>query len=434
MSEENRKRAALHNLGCKVNAYETEAMRQMLEEEGYEIVPFSEAADLYVINTCTVTGTADKKSRQMIHRARKLNPDAIVVAAGCYVQGSPEKAKRDEAVDIILGNDEKRKLPEVIREYEKRKNPEKTTLITDINDPGQPYEELTVSHPEEHTRAFVKVEDGCSRFCSYCIIPFVRGRVRSRTPENVLREAETLAKNGYLEIVLTGINLSAYGSDIGEGLADLVRRLNDVDGIRRIRLSSLDPEIITEEFVSALAGLEKVCPHFHLSLQSGSDTVLDRMNRRYTTAEYMEKCDMIRRSFIHPAITTDVITGFPGETAEEFAETCDFVKKAGFYELHVFPFARREGTAAAEMEGQIPGTIKAERSAVLLDIAAGLKREFESWYEGRQVEVLFEEPLTVEGKTFYAGYTPEYVKVCCPSDGEDLHNRIKTVEFFPCIV
>ncbi len=434
MREESRKRAALHNLGCKVNAYETEAMRQMLEEAGYEIVPFSEKADLYVVNTCTVTNVADKKSRQMIHRARKLNPEAVIVAAGCYVQISPEKAESDEAVDIILGNNEKQNLLEAVREFENKRYAGKMARITNISRIGQPYEELHVIHPEEHTRAFVKVEDGCSRFCSYCIIPFARGPVRSRQPEHVLREVETLAENGFLEIVLTGINLSAYGSDLDTDLLDLISMLNEVEGIKRIRLGSLDPEIISEEFVSSLAGMEKICPHFHLSLQSGSDTVLSRMNRNYTTAEYMEKCGILRRSFLHPALTTDIITGFPGETEEEFEETCSFVKRVGFYELHVFPYARREGTAAALMEGQISGNIKAERTAMLLEIAAELKREFESWYEGRKVEVLLEEPVNVDGKKYYVGYTPEYLKVRCPAEGDLMRGGIKTVEFFPFIV
>ncbi len=423
------KRAALHNLGCKVNAYETEAMRQSLEQAGYEIVPFSEAADVYVINTCTVTNVADKKSRQMIHRAKKQNPDAIVVAAGCYVQTSTEKALRDEAVDILLGNDEKNDLVAVLEAYDRKK----IVRMTDINEPGRPFEELSVSHPAEHTRAFVKVQDGCDQFCSYCIVPFARGRARSRDPEQVLREVETLASNGFREVVLTGIHVSSYGPDVGSSLPDLVRRIHAVNGIRRIRLGSLEPGIITEEFVTELAGLEKVCPHFHLSLQSGSDTVLQRMNRKYTAAEYLEKCALLQSRYEHPAITTDVIVGFPGETEEEFAETCAFVQRAGFYQIHVFPYSRREGTAAARMDGQIPGKVKAERSAALLAVSAGLEEEFAGWYEGRQVEVLFEESVTVDGERYCVGYTPEYIRVRCPSE-IPLRNRIMKVEFFRHIV
>ncbi len=419
----------------------------MLAEAGYEIVPFSEAADVYVINTCTVTNTADKKSRQMIHRAKKKNPDAIVVAAGCYVQVSAEKTEADDAVDIILGNDEKNNLIALIRDFETKNSGkvhpersgeeagqavsgrEKTVCVTDIDAPGLPYEELSVSHPAEHTRAFVKIQDGCNSFCSYCIIPYARGRARSRKPEQVLREVETLAENGYLEIVLTGIHISSYGPDVGSSLAELIRMIHDVDGIRRIRLSSMEPGIITEEFVSEIAGMDKVCPHFHLSLQSGSDSVLKRMNRKYTASGYLDKCALLRKYFDHPAITTDVITGFPGETDEEFSETCDLVRKAALYEIHVFPYSRREGTAAAQMDGQIPRSIKEERSARMLEIAAGLKEEFERWYEGRTVEVLFEGPVTEDGVMYNVGFTPEYVKVRCPGV-EPYTNRIMKVEFF----
>ncbi len=420
--EANRKKAALHSLGCKVNAYETEAMQQLLEQAGYEIVPFSDPADVYVINTCTVTNVADKKSRQMIHRAKKTNPKAIVVAAGCYVQLDPQAAEADEAVDIILGNNEKKNLIRALEAYEGQ------TLIRNAERSDQSCEELSVSHPAQHTRAFVKVQDGCNQFCSYCIIPFARGRARSRSSEQVIREAEALAGNGFLEIVLTGIHLSSYGLDSGDGLLDLIRRVNDVNGIKRIRLGSLEPGIITEEFVRELAGMKKVCPHFHLSLQSGSDAVLRRMNRHYTAKEYLEKCELIRKYFEHPALTTDVIAGFPGETEEEFAETCDFVRKAAFYELHVFKYSRRDGTAAARMEGQISGQVKAGRSKALLAIAQDMKNEFERWYEGKQVEVLFEEPVTLDGLQFYTGFTPEYVKTIYRTD-ETLRNRIMKVEF-----
>ncbi|MCC8080737.1 MAG: tRNA (N(6)-L-threonylcarbamoyladenosine(37)-C(2))-methylthiotransferase MtaB [Lachnospiraceae bacterium] len=467
------KRAALHSLGCKVNSYETEAMRQMLQRAGYEIVPFHEEADLYVINTCSVTNIADRKSRQMIHRARKQNPDAVVVAAGCYVQTSREQAERDGTADILIGNNRKQDLVAAVREYEKRQDrrsgkqgqeeagridpeercpeeiwqmepgercSEEETLREPavymdpgLNRPGQTYEGLNVSRPAEHTRAFLKVQDGCNQFCSYCVIPYARGRVRSRPAEDVVRETQELAGNGFQEIVLTGIHLSSYGVDLGCSLLDLIRRLHEIDGIRRIRLGSLEPGIITESFVEELAGMQKVCPHFHLSLQSGSDTVLKRMNRKYTAAEYFDKCEMIRKYYEHPALTTDIIVGFPGETAEEFAETCAFVRRVSFYEIHVFKYSKRDGTAAARMDGQITEAVKTERSRILLDLSAKLKEQFVSWYEGRQVEVLFEETVTINGKNFQEGFTPEYVKTGIYTD-ELLRNRIMMVEFFRFIV
>lgn len=421
------KKASLHSLGCKVNSYETEAMQQMLVQAGYEIVPFGEKADLYVINTCSVTNIADRKSRQMIHKARKLNPDAIVVAAGCYVQTSTGQAKEDDAIDIIIGNNRKQDLLELVAAYE-REHKRKEGIL-DINQPHPSYEELKVSHPSEHTRAFLKVQDGCNQFCSYCIIPYARGRVRSRRLEDVVSETEKLAKNGFQEIVLTGIHLSSYGIDLGCSLLDLIRSIHEIDGIRRIRLGSLEPGIITREFVEELVKLEKVCPHFHLSLQSGSGTVLKRMNRKYTPEEYLEKCRLLRGYYEHPALTTDVIVGFPGETEEEFKETCDFVRKAAFYEIHVFKYSKRNGTVAASMPGQIPERVKGERSSILLEIAAGMKEEFVKWYEGKKVSVLFEEPVTVDGAEYYEGFTPEYVKVWHKTD-ENLGNRIMEVEFF----
>ena len=420
------KKAALHSLGCKVNSYETEAMQQMLVQAGYEIVPFGESADLYVINTCSVTNIADRKSRQMIHKARKMNPDAIVVAAGCYVQTSTEQAETDDAIDIIIGNNRKQDLLKLIEDYEREHRPQNSVL--DINIPHQPYEELKVSHPTEHTRAFLKVQDGCNQFCSYCIIPYARGRVRSRKLEDVVEETKELAKNGFQEIVLTGIHLSSYGIDLGYTLLDLIRSVHQIEGIRRIRLGSLEPGIITREFVEALAKLEKVCPHFHLSLQSGSGTVLKRMNRKYTPGEYMEKCRILREYYEHPALTTDVIVGFPGETEEEFRETCKFVREVSFYEIHVFKYSRRNKTVAAAMQGQIPESIKGERSSILLKIAGELKEEYIKWYEKKRVSVLFEEPVTVDGVKYYEGFTPEYVKVWHETD-ENLGNRIMEVEF-----
>ena len=401
-------------------------MQQMLVQAGYEIVPFGESADLYVINTCSVTNIADRKSRQMIHKARKMNPDAIVVAAGCYVQTSTEQAETDDAIDIIIGNNRKQDLLKLIEDYEREHRPQNSVL--DINIPHQPYEELKVSHPTEHTRAFLKVQDGCNQFCTYCIIPYARGRVRSRKLEDVVEETKELAKNGFQEIVLTGIHLSSYGIDLGYTLLDLIRSVHQIEGIRRIRLGSLEPGIITREFVEALAKLEKVCPHFHLSLQSGSGTVLKRMNRKYTPGEYMEKCRILREYYEHPALTTDVIVGFPGETEEEFRETCKFVREVSFYEIHVFKYSRRNKTVAAAMQGQIPESIKGERSSILLKIAGELKEEYIKWYEKKRVSVLFEEPVTVDGVKYYEGFTPEYVKVWHETD-ENLGNRIMEVEF-----
>ena len=420
------KKAALHSLGCKVNSYETEAMQQMLEAAGYEIVPFSECADVYIINTCSVTNIADRKSRQMIHRARKMNPDAVVVAAGCYVQTSTKQAQEDGAIDIIIGNNKKQDLLKLLAEYEKDRCVRDGVI--DINEKNQPYEELTVTHPAEHTRAFLKVQDGCNQFCSYCIIPYARGRVRSRRMEDVVAETERLAENGFHEIVLTGIHLSSYGMDLGCTLLDLIRRLHQIEGIERIRLGSLEPGIITREFVRELAGLKKVCPHFHLSLQSGSETVLRRMNRKYTAAEYLEKCRILREYYEHPALTTDIIVGFPGETEEEFQETFDFVKQVAFYEIHVFKYSKRNGTVAAKMPGQIDEQVKNIRSGRLLTLAESYKQDFIRWYEGRRVQVLFEEPAEVDGVRYFEGFTPEYVK-CWHKTDENLGNRIMEVEF-----
>ena len=344
------KKAALHNLGCKVNAYETEAMQQMLEEAGYEIVPFSEKADVYVINTCSVTNMADRKSRQMLHRAKKLNPDAAVIAAGCYVQTKEDEAKCDEAIDILIGNNQKKELVDRLDAFFAGRG-EKVEAVVDINHEKQAFEELTLDHAAEHTRAFIKVQDGCNQFCSYCIIPYARGRVRSRELADVLEEVKRLAASGYQEVVLTGIHLSSYGIDCGESLLHLIQMVHQVEGIRRIRLGSLEPRIVTETFAEELAKMEKICPHFHLSLQSGCDATLARMNRKYTTEEYENACNILRKNFTHPAITTDVIVGFPGETEEEFAQTKEYLKRIHFYEMHIFKYSRRQGTRAAGTSG-----------------------------------------------------------------------------------
>lgn len=419
------KKAALHNLGCKVNAYETEAMQEMLEQAGYEIVPFREGADIYIINTCTVTNIADRKSRQMLHRARKMNPDAIVVAAGCYVQAQAEKQEVDPCIDIVLGNNRKKDLIAVLEEYQQKKaEGECLEEVEDISR-TKDYEPLSLTKPGDHTRAYIKVQDGCNQFCTYCIIPYARGRVRSREVEDVIREVRALAENGYREVVLTGIHLSSYGIDFdGERhLLELIRAVHEVEGIRRIRLGSLEPGIITEEFAEALAALPKMCPHFHLSLQSGCDATLKRMNRRYTSGEYYEKCRILRKYFDRPALTTDVIVGFPGETEEEFRQSMEFVDKVDFYETHIFKYSRREGTKAAVMEDQISEQVKAKRSALMISLGERKRQAYEESFIGSEVEVLVEEPDTINGKEVQTGHTKEYIKVALES-GEDLRNQI----------
>lgn len=415
------KKAALHNLGCKVNAYETESMQQMLEVAGYEIIPFDQKADVYVINTCSVTNIADRKSRQMIHRAKKQNPDGVVVAAGCYVQTSKEQAQADEAIDILIGNNKKHELPQMLEDFFAQKGGKKTEVVNIAEDKS--YENLTVSRTAEHTRAFIKVQDGCNQFCSYCIIPYARGRVRSRQLSDVLREVEALAKNGYREVVLTGIHLSSYGVDINENLLHLIQEIHKIEGIERIRLGSLEPKIVTEEFARSLSQLPKVCPHFHLSLQSGCDATLKRMNRKYTCEEYARGCELLRKYFEHPAITTDIIVGFPGETEEEFETTRKFLKKIGFFEIHIFKYSVRKGTKAAEMKEQIPEEIKAKRSDILFDDLAPMNHAFLEWYIGKEVEVLMEEKVTFSGKDYFLGHTKEYVKIAVPYT-ENMENKL----------
>ena len=417
------RKAAFHNLGCKVNSYETEAMQQILEEAGYEIVPFSEYADVYVINTCSVTNMADRKSRQMLHRAKKQNPDAIVVGAGCYVQTKEAQALVDESIDIVIGNNKKHELVPLLREYEASHR--KMACVADINHEKQAYEELSLSRTAEHTRAFIKVQDGCNQFCTYCIIPFARGRVRSRELPDVLQEIRTLAKSGYREVVLTGIHLSSYGVDNGESLLHLIEAVHELEGIERIRLGSLEPRIVTDAFAKRLSELPKICPHFHLSLQSGCDTVLSRMNRRYDTAEYEVGCALLRRYFEHPAITTDVIVGFPGETDEEFETTERYLERIHFYEMHIFQYSRREGTKAAAMPDQVPEAVKKERSEKLLALGHRMSGEFRRYYLGRQVTALLEEEFLYDGKRYYTGYTKEYVKVAVETK-KDLSNTFVT--------
>lgn len=416
------KKAALHNLGCKVNAYETEAMQHLLEEAGYEIVPFTQKADVYVINTCSVTNMADRKSRQMLHRAKKNNPDSIVVAAGCYVQTSEKEVLNDLSVDIVIGNDRKHDLVRLLEEYSLDSV---NDTVDDINDGKHDFEELFIDQTKEHTRAFIKVQDGCNQFCSYCIIPYARGRVRSRRFENVIAEVERLAANGFKEVVLTGIHLSSYGVDFEEatGLLELIQAVNAVKGIERIRLGSLEPKIVTEHFASELSKLDKICPHFHLSLQSGCDATLKRMNRKYTTKEYERGCELLRKYFVHPAITTDVIVGFPGETEEEFEQTKAYLEHIHFYEMHIFKYSKRKGTRAAVMPDQIDEQVKAARSEKLIALGHDMSKEFRKFYIGKNEEALFEEKAVIGDKEYFVGYTKEYVKVAKKTD-ENLENQI----------
>lgn len=415
-------KVALHNLGCKVNAYETEAMQQMLEAAGYEIVPFEPGADIYVINTCSVTNIADRKSRQMLHKAKKMNPDAIVVAAGCYVQADTKKAEADASIDIIIGNNKKQELIPILESY--RTGHQKTTECVDINHTKE-YENLEIDRTEEHTRAYLKVQDGCNQFCTYCIIPYARGRIRSKKTGDVVNEVKRLAASGCQEVVLTGIHLSSYGKERPEdqeNLLTLIQAVHQVDGIERIRLGSLEPGIITEEFAAAISSLPKVCPHFHLSLQSGCTTTLKRMNRRYTAEEYREKCEILRKYYPAPALTTDVITGFPGETEEEFEESRSFVDSIHFYETHIFPYSKREGTKAAGMPDQLTEQVKKERSRILIALGKEHQREYMEQFLGQEKEVLFEEQQTVEGQEYWTGHTMEYLKIAVISE-ENLENK-----------
>lgn len=409
-------RVALHNLGCKVNAYEIEAMQQLLEEAGYEIVPFEPGADIYVINTCTVTNIADRKSRQMLHKAKKMNPEAIVVATGCYVQTGGDKLEKDEAIDLVLGNNQKINIVEALAEYAENK-PGHGSHVIKINQTKE-YEDLSIDHTAEHVRAYIKVQDGCNQFCTYCIIPYARGRVRSRNIESVLKEVRSLAEKGYKEVVLTGIHLSSYGVDFPEEkketLLSLIRAVHEIEGIQRIRLGSLEPGIVTREFAEGIAALPKVCPHFHLSLQSGCDETLERMNRRYRSGEYRERCELLREVYGNPALTTDVIVGFPQESEEEFQKSYDFVDGIHFYETHIFKYSRRQGTKAAAMDGQLTEAEKSFRSEKMIELHHRHAGDYEKSMLGKNLEVLIEEEYTKDGRTWYLGHSREYIKTAVP--------------------
>ncbi|MGN1146698.1 MAG: tRNA (N(6)-L-threonylcarbamoyladenosine(37)-C(2))-methylthiotransferase MtaB [Acetatifactor sp.] len=425
------KSVALHNLGCKVNSYELDVMQQMLIEKGYQIVPFDEMADIYIVNTCTVTNIADRKSRQMLHRAKQKNPNAIVVAVGCYVQTGKDSVELDESIDLAIGNNRKKDLVAILEKFLAEREGNKTlndTTVIDINDTYE-YEEMTLKQTAEHTRAYIKIQDGCNQFCAYCAIPLARGRVRSRRAEDIIREITGMVEAGYKEIVLTGIHISSYGIDFdGERraysgsskLIDLVERIHDIEGLKRIRLGSLEPRIVTEETAKRLAALPKVCPHFHLSLQSGCNATLKRMNRHYTTEEYYRSVELLREAFVCPAITTDVIVGFPGETEEEFLQTKAFLQKVGFYEMHVFKYSKRAKTSAAVMPGQVPEPVKSERSNELLTLEKEQSKQFRSRYLGQTAEVLLEEQKEIGGKSYFLGHTRDYVRIALPMNKQAL--------------
>lgn len=421
------RKAALHNLGCKVNSYETEAMTQLLKKAGYEIVSLQDQADVYIINTCSVTNMADRKSRQMLHKAKKQNPNAVVVATGCYVQTATEKVAQDLSIDLVVGNNRKKDIVEILNEYyaEKEAGEQvKEEYVIDINHTDE-YEDLEISTVTEHTRAHLKIQDGCNNFCSYCIIPYARGRIRSRTMESIKAELERLSASGFKEIVLTGINLSCY-DDNGKKLIDVIEMADNVNGIERIRLGSLDPEVVTEDFVERLGKVKKICPHFHFSLQSGCDKTLKAMNRHYTSDEYYEKCQLIRKYIDNPAFTTDVIVGFPGETEEDYISSREFVKKVKFAELHVFKYSKRDGTVAAKMPNQIDEKIKTLRSEDLIKTGEELTKEFRQAKIGQDTTVLFEEKILLDNKEYWVGHTVDYIKIAVP-EKENLEGQIRKV-------
>ncbi|MCI5503336.1 MAG: tRNA (N(6)-L-threonylcarbamoyladenosine(37)-C(2))-methylthiotransferase MtaB [Eubacterium sp.] len=389
-------------------------MKELLEADGYEIVDFKEPADVYIINTCSVTNMADRKSRQMIHRAKKNNPDAVIAAAGCYVQASEQDLIDNQIADVLIGNNKKKEIAQILdRYFENRKNISEVVDIAQTKD----YESLTIHKVSEHTRAYIKIQDGCNQFCSYCIIPYTRGRIRSKDPKEVIQEIQNLAEDGFQEVVLTGIHLSSYGKDLGNiTLLDIIKKIQKIDGIQRIRLGSLEPRIITEEFVRELKECDKVCPHFHLSLQSGCDETLRRMNRRYNTEEYEKALMILRKYYEHPALTTDVIVGFVGETEEEFEKTREYLEKINLYEMHIFKYSVRKGTRAEKMEGHLPEDIKNRRSGVLLEMTRRHKKDFEQWYVGKAQKVLLEEIIEIDGTKYIQGHTERYVKVAVKFD------------------
>ncbi|WP_026509592.1 MULTISPECIES: tRNA (N(6)-L-threonylcarbamoyladenosine(37)-C(2))-methylthiotransferase MtaB [unclassified Butyrivibrio] len=419
------KSVALHSLGCKVNRYETDVMGQKLQENGYKIVAFDEIADIYIINTCSVTAIADHKSRQMLHKAKRRNPESIVVACGCYVETDKDGVKLDDSVDLIVGNNKKADIVEILSEYFKEQEEEAEDTdkllggisVTEINDPAQQYERMELKSMPGHTRAYIKIQDGCNQFCSYCIIPYARGRIRSREESDIVEEVQKLAKDGCKEIVLTGIHISSYGVDKGESaLLPLLQKLNAIDGIERIRLSSLEPRIITAEMAEGMAALPKVCPHFHLSLQSGSNDTLKRMNRHYSAEEYSESVRLLRKAYELPAITTDIIVGFPGETEATFEESRQFAEDINFYEMHVFKYSPRKGTVAAKMEDQLTDREKTARSNVLLTMTKEQSRKYRESFLGKTEKVLWEDIEEIDGRKYMIGLTTRYIRVAVKED------------------
>ncbi len=422
------KRAAIVTLGCKVNQYETDAMYGMLKEAGVSMVDSKETADIYIVNTCSVTNMAERKSRQMLHRAKKKNPDVVVAAVGCYAQVGKEELAKDENIDLIIGNNKKKDLVQILEDYIGASS-HKSEVLDIARD--RTYENLQVKQLKEHTRAYIKVQDGCNQFCSYCIIPYARGRVRSREKEDILQEIRMLANDGCQEFVITGIHVTSYGKDLKDiTLIDLLEEISEVQGVRRIRLGSLEPGFITEDTVMRLSRIKSFCPHFHLSLQSGCDSVLERMNRKYTTAQVREKCDCIRRHFDSPALTTDIIVGFPGETEEEFEQTRAFLEEINLYEMHVFKYSIRKGTKAADMIPQVDAQIKTARSSVLLEMSQRHQREFEEKQLGSIREVLIEEKVHGEND-LYTGHTKEYIKVAVynsqPLENQTIQVKLKEI-------
>lgn len=436
---EEKKKIAFHNLGCKVNSYETDAMIQSFKEGGYEVMSFEPGADVYIINTCTVTNIADRKSRQMLHKAKKMNKDAVVVAVGCYVQAAGEELKKDEAIDILVGNNNKSQIVRIINDYfdslcpdklNASKEPQaenKVRVYKDLMKENE-FEEMTMTSVTDHTRAFIKIQDGCNQFCTYCIIPYSRGRIRSRKLEDLITEIKSLAEKGYKEVVLTGIHLSSYGVDLKEkdiSLLTAVEKVAEIEGVERIRLGSLEQGIITEDFLIKISRIDKFCPHFHLSLQSGCDDTLKRMNRHYTTKEYLDKCNLIRKYFKEPAFTTDVIVGFPGETEEEFKKTEKFLQNVAFAEMHIFKYSKRKGTIAEKMPDQVNDSLKSIRSEKLLSLNKELTKEYKNKFINTKKDILVEEKIIIDNNEYWVGHTKEYLKVVVQSDTDITNNIIE---------
>lgn len=412
------KKIAFYTLGCKVNQYETNAMKQKFIDSGYEVVEFEEKSDIYVVNTCTVTNMADRKSRQILRRAKQRNKNSLLVVVGCYVQVGKEELEQIEEIDVILGNNEKNEIVEYVEEYKR-----KSCFVSEINKP-QEYKEFGNTTYTETVRAFIKVQDGCDNFCSYCIIPYARGRIRSRKIENVISEITDIAQKGIKEVVITGIHIASYGKDMQENitLIDLLEKINEIEGIERIRLGSLEPKLLTEEFIAKLSKLEKICDQFHISLQSGCDDTLKRMNRKYTTQEVEEGIKELRKMYPNSLLTADLIVGFPGETDEDFRTTCDFLKQIGFYKIHTFKYSKRKGTVAEKMPNQILPDVQEQRSKIIMKLSDEMQNEYNQKYLGKTVKVLFEEK---EGE-YYKGHTTNYMMIYMRSE-EKRENEIKDI-------